>query len=159
MVAWRRSLLKLAIAGACVGALVSACSETLPLANLPDIAKLPEKVMSKDEQQKTMNQMIEKGQTAQADALKAVVGADGEDPEPGPVGDERGHPSSSQSGSQRLLRADFRTDRGDELWGGRRPVRYDSPNPRSSQLGPNQTGCSSMFSRSRQRLASAESQA
>jgi len=72
MVARRRSLLKLAIAGACVGALVSACSETLPLANLPDIAKLPEKVLSKDEQQKTMNQMIEKGQTAQADALKEI---------------------------------------------------------------------------------------
>jgi hypothetical protein len=48
------------------------CSETLPLANLPDIAKLPGKVLSKDEQQKAMNQMIEKGQTHQADAIKQI---------------------------------------------------------------------------------------
>jgi hypothetical protein len=52
--------------------MLSACSETLPLANLPDITKLPEKVLSKDEQQKTMNQMIEKGQTHQAEALKQI---------------------------------------------------------------------------------------
>ena len=72
MVARRKGLLKLAIAGTCAGVLVGACSETLPLANLPDIAKLPEKVLSKDDQQKTVNQMIEKGQTAQADALKEI---------------------------------------------------------------------------------------
>ena len=47
------------------------CSETLPLAHLPDITKLPQKVLSKDEQQKAMNQMIEKGQTHQAEAAQA----------------------------------------------------------------------------------------
>jgi len=48
------------------------CSETLPLANLPDLTKLPEKVLSKDEQDKAMNQMIEKGQTSQAEAVKQI---------------------------------------------------------------------------------------
>jgi hypothetical protein len=72
MVASWKGVLRLAAAGACAGVLLSACSETLPLANLPDITKLPEKVLSKDEQQKTVNQMIEKGQTAQADALKEI---------------------------------------------------------------------------------------
>jgi hypothetical protein len=54
------------------GALVSGCSETLPLINLPDVAKLPEKVLSKDEQQKTMNQMIEKSHSHQAEAAKQI---------------------------------------------------------------------------------------
>lgn len=55
-----------------VGVVLSGCSETLPLANLPDIAKLPEKVLTKDEQQKAMNQMIEKGQTHQVEAAKQI---------------------------------------------------------------------------------------
>ena len=42
------------------------------MANLPDITKLPEKVLSKDEQQKAMNQMIEKGQSSQAEAVKQI---------------------------------------------------------------------------------------
>ena len=46
------------------------CAETMPLVNLPNIAKLPEKVLNKDEQQKAMNQMIEKGQSQQAEAAK-----------------------------------------------------------------------------------------
>jgi hypothetical protein len=44
----------------------------LPLVNLPSIAKLPEKVLSKDEQQKTMKEMIEKGQTHQAETAKQI---------------------------------------------------------------------------------------
>lgn len=58
--------------GFLIGTLLSGCSETLPLVNLPDISKLPEKVLSKDEQQKTMNQMIEKGQSHQAEAAKQI---------------------------------------------------------------------------------------
>jgi hypothetical protein len=63
--------LALIAAGALAGTLLG-CSETLPLANLPDITKLPEKVLSKDEQQKAMNQMIEKGQTSQAETVKQI---------------------------------------------------------------------------------------
>ncbi len=62
----------LIVSGALIGTLFSGCSETLPLINLPDVAKLPEKVLSKDEQQKTMNQMIEKGQSHQAEAAKQI---------------------------------------------------------------------------------------
>ena len=72
MVAGRKVAWKLAVGAACAAAMLSACSETLPLANLPDITKLPEKVLSKDDQQKTMNQMIEKGQNHQAEALKQI---------------------------------------------------------------------------------------
>ncbi len=57
---------------AVLGTLLGACSETLPLVNLPNIAKLPEKVLSKDEQQKTMKEMIEKGQTNQAETIKQI---------------------------------------------------------------------------------------
>lgn len=53
-------------------AILLGCSETLPLASLPDLSKLPEKVLSKDEQEKAMNQMIEKGQTSQAEAAKQI---------------------------------------------------------------------------------------
>lgn len=48
------------------------CSETLSLAQLPDISRLPSKVLSKEQQAKTMNQMIEKGQTHQAEAAKEI---------------------------------------------------------------------------------------
>jgi hypothetical protein len=68
---WNRSL-RLIVGGVLAGLILSACSETLPLANLPDITKLPQKVMSKEEQQKAMNQMIEKGQTHQAEAARQI---------------------------------------------------------------------------------------
>jgi hypothetical protein len=70
MVADWNSALRLVAAGILTVAILSGCSETLPLVNLPNIAKLPEKVLTKDEQQKTMNQMIEKGQAQQAEAAK-----------------------------------------------------------------------------------------
>ena len=43
-------------------AILGGCSETMPLAQLPDITKLPQKVLSKDEQQGKVNEMIEKSQ-------------------------------------------------------------------------------------------------
>ncbi len=70
MVADWNSTLRLVAAGILSVTIVSGCSETLPLVNLPDITKLPEKVLNKDEQQKAMNQMIEKGQAQQAEAAK-----------------------------------------------------------------------------------------
>jgi hypothetical protein len=60
------------IAMGVASAILLGCSETLPLASLPDLSKLPEKVLSKDEQEKAMNQMIEKGQTSQAEAVKQI---------------------------------------------------------------------------------------
>jgi hypothetical protein len=67
---WRFGL-ALVTAGVVAGTLLG-CAETLPLANLPDVAKLPQKVLNKDQQQKAMNQMIEKGQTSQAEAVKQI---------------------------------------------------------------------------------------
>ena len=52
--------------------LLSGCSETLPLAQLPDITKLPEKVLSKDEQQAKVNEMIAKGQKHQTETAKEI---------------------------------------------------------------------------------------
>ena len=44
----------------------------MPLAQLPDITKLPQKVLSKDEQQGKVNEMIEKSQKHQAEAAKEI---------------------------------------------------------------------------------------
>lgn len=52
--------------------LLGSCSETLPLAQLPDITKLPQKVLSKDEQQGKVNEMIAKAQKHQSDAAKEI---------------------------------------------------------------------------------------
>jgi len=52
--------------------LLCSCSETLPLAQLPDVAKLPQKVLSKDEQQGKVNEMIAKGQSHQSQAAKEI---------------------------------------------------------------------------------------
>jgi hypothetical protein len=72
MVAGWRLAQGVVAAGALAGLVLSGCSETLPLVNLPDIPRLPEKVLSKDEQQKAVNQMIEKGQTHQVEAAKQI---------------------------------------------------------------------------------------
>jgi hypothetical protein len=53
-------------------ALVGGCAETLPFGQLPDLSKLPEKALSKDEQQGKVSQMIEKGQSHQAEAAKQI---------------------------------------------------------------------------------------
>ncbi len=59
-------------AAALAASLLGGCSETLPLAQLPDITKLPQKVLSKDEQQGKVNEMIDKGQRHQTDAAKEI---------------------------------------------------------------------------------------
>lgn len=66
---WKLAV-SLVVAGISAGTILSGCSETMPLVNLPDITKLPQNVLSKDQQQKAMNQMIEKGQAQQAEAAK-----------------------------------------------------------------------------------------
>lgn len=53
-------------------AALGGCSETMPLAQLPDITKLPQRVLSKDEQQGKVNEMIEKSQKHQAEAAKEI---------------------------------------------------------------------------------------
>ena len=65
---WIFALAALAFGAAALGG----CSETMPLAQLPDLAKLPQKVMSKDEQQGKVNEMIEKSQRHQAEAAKEI---------------------------------------------------------------------------------------
>lgn len=67
----RGSMSALALVAA-AATLLSGCSETLPLAQLPDITKLPEKVMSKDEQQAKVNEMIAKGQKHQSETAKEI---------------------------------------------------------------------------------------
>jgi hypothetical protein len=63
----------LALIASCAAAMALAgCSETMSLAQLPDITRLPSKLLSKEEQSKSMNQMIEKGQTHQAEAAKEI---------------------------------------------------------------------------------------
>jgi hypothetical protein len=42
------------------------------LAPLPELAKLPEKVLNKDEQQTKINEMAVKGQAHQTEAAKAI---------------------------------------------------------------------------------------
>jgi type IV pilus biogenesis protein CpaD/CtpE len=63
------SLVVIAVAAA---GLAAGCSETLPLASLPDITKLPSKLLTKEDQDKAMNTMIEKGQTEQVQAVKQI---------------------------------------------------------------------------------------
>lgn len=70
MVASWKLAFGLIVAGISAVTILSGCSETLPLVNLPDITKLPQNVLNKDQQQKAMNQMIEKGQAQQAEAAK-----------------------------------------------------------------------------------------
>ena len=75
----RKALVQMAmrckIAVALVGlAALAGCAETMPLAQLPDFYKLPERVLSKDEQQSKVNDMVEKGQTHRAEAAKKIEG-------------------------------------------------------------------------------------
>lgn len=63
------------IAAAATAMALLGCSETLSLADLPSISKLPEKLLSKEDQAKTMNQMLEKGQTHQAETAKEIEAA------------------------------------------------------------------------------------
>src|SRR4029453_9271199 len=59
--AWGSMSLRCKIAVVLIGlAALAGCAETMPLAQLPDFYKLPEKVLSKDEQQTKVNGMVEK---------------------------------------------------------------------------------------------------
>ena len=66
---WRSALALLAAAATLFG---GGCSETLPLTQLPDVTKLPQKVLNKDEQQGKVNEMIAKGQQHQTEAAKEI---------------------------------------------------------------------------------------
>jgi len=52
--------------------LLGGCSETLSLAQLPDVAKLPQRVLTKGEQQDKVNEMIDKGQRHQSEAEREI---------------------------------------------------------------------------------------
>jgi hypothetical protein len=60
------------VASAAMGTALIGCAETLSLADLPNVTRLPEKLLSKEEQQKTVTQMAEKAQTQQAEAAKEI---------------------------------------------------------------------------------------
>lgn len=68
------------VASGAAGLALLGCSETLSLADLPSISKLPEKLLSKEEQAKTMSQMLEKGQTHQAETAKEIEAAKAAEP-------------------------------------------------------------------------------
>lgn len=51
---------------------LAGCSDSLPFSQLPDLSKLPQKVMGKDEQQQKINEMIERGHTHQIEAAKQI---------------------------------------------------------------------------------------
>jgi hypothetical protein len=44
----------------------------MPFTQLPDVTKLPQKVLSKDEQQGKVNEMIAKSQSHQSEAAKEI---------------------------------------------------------------------------------------
>ena len=66
-----RRIIFWALAAVIAGGLVG-CSETLPFTQLPDVTKLPQKVLSKDEQQGKVNDMIAKSQSHQSEATKEI---------------------------------------------------------------------------------------
>jgi hypothetical protein len=72
------------VAWSAVGVALLGCSETMSLVDLPNLSRLPEKLLSKEEQAKTMNQMLEKGQNHQANAAKEIE-AGAKEPEPAPA--------------------------------------------------------------------------
>jgi hypothetical protein len=51
---------------------LAGCSETLSLSQLPDLAKLPQKVLNNDEQKGKVNEMIETREKHQAEAAKEI---------------------------------------------------------------------------------------
>jgi hypothetical protein len=63
------------VASGAVGMALLGCSETMSLVDLPNISRLPERLLSKEEQAKSMNQMLEKGQTHQSNAAREIEAA------------------------------------------------------------------------------------
>jgi hypothetical protein len=55
-----------------MAALLAGCSDALPLSQLPDLAKVPEKVLNKDEQKGKVSEMIEKRDRHEAEAAKEI---------------------------------------------------------------------------------------
>jgi hypothetical protein len=55
-----------------IDANVSCEERDVPLTQLPDVTKLPQKVLNKDEQQGKVNEMITKGQQHQTEAAKDI---------------------------------------------------------------------------------------
>jgi hypothetical protein len=51
---------------------LAGCSDALPLSQLPDLAKLPEKVLNRDEQNGKVNEMIEKRDRHEAEAAREI---------------------------------------------------------------------------------------
>jgi hypothetical protein len=68
----RRWICALLLAALGATAYLPGCSESLPLSQLPDLAKLPQKVLNKDEQKGKVNEMIETRDKHQADAAKEI---------------------------------------------------------------------------------------
>jgi len=60
-----------ALAWVGAAAVLGGCSN-LPLPQLPDFGKVPEKVLGQDEQRGKVDGMIEKGQTHQTEAAKQI---------------------------------------------------------------------------------------
>ncbi len=69
------------VASGAAGMALIGCSETMSLVDLPNLSKLPGKLLSKEEQAKTMNQMLEKGQTHQVEDAKEIDAAKGPEKE------------------------------------------------------------------------------
>jgi hypothetical protein len=65
-----RWLSAIALLGA--GLLLAELGGCAPLSELPDMTKLPEKLLTKSEQQGKVNEMIEKGQKHQSEAAKEI---------------------------------------------------------------------------------------
>jgi hypothetical protein len=51
---------------------LAGCSDALPLSQLPDLAKLPQKVLNNDEQKGKVNEMIETRDKHQAEAAREI---------------------------------------------------------------------------------------
>ena len=51
---------------------LAGCSDALPLSQLPDLAKLPEKVLNKDEQTGKVNEMIQRRDRHEAEAAREI---------------------------------------------------------------------------------------
>ena len=60
------------VACAAIGSALVGCAETMSLAELPNVTRLPEKLLTKEQQAQAVNNMAEKAQTQQAEAAKEI---------------------------------------------------------------------------------------
>jgi hypothetical protein len=61
-----------ALALICAAAGLGGCAESMPFAPLPEVGSLPQKVLSKDEQEGKVNEMIARSQTHQTEAARRI---------------------------------------------------------------------------------------